>query len=231
MKQKLPYPTIAVTVDCVVFGYSTQGMKLLLIKRGIAPFMNSWALPGGFVLQNETLEDAAKRELKEEAGIENVFLEQLFTFGDIARDPRGRTISITYYALVNFNEFEKLSASTDASDAKWFNLNKLPKQLAFDHLQITQAAINRLKAKITYQPIIFELLPEKFVFSELENIYQSILETEIDRRNFRKKMLATGLVKQTKETLQGTAFRPPKLFVFDRKKYLTNQSNPFDFKF
>src|ERR1700761_3273913 len=152
---------IKVSVDAVVFGYtSKEGLLLLLIKRNIDPFKNTWALPGGLVLDDESLEAAVERELKEEAGISINYLEQLYSFGKPGRDPRNRVVSITYYGLIRPDAFE-LKASTDASDARWFNIKKLP-ELAFDHREIINTALQRLKGKLLYEPIGFELLDERF---------------------------------------------------------------------
>src|SRR5256885_5574951 len=150
------YPRAALTVDCVVFGFDEGELKVLLIERALEPFKGKWALPGGFVRVDETLDEAARRELEEEAGLRNVFLEQLYTFGAVDRDPRERVVSVAYYALVEPTKF-KLKAATDASDAQWFPVNKLPK-LAFDHADIVKAATLRLRNKVRYEPIGFELL-------------------------------------------------------------------------
>ncbi len=163
---------IKVTVDAVVFGYSREdGVSLLLIKRKYDPFKGSWAIPGGFVLDDESLEDAVARELQEETGVKINYLEQLYTFGKPDRDPRSRIVSVAYFGLVKSNQFEKLKATTDAEEAAWFNFKKLPK-LAFDHKQILKVAIDRLRGKISYQPIGFELLDKKFPFSDLEHLVQ-----------------------------------------------------------
>ncbi len=156
---------IKLSVDAVVFGYTSEdGLSLLLIKRGIEPFKGLWALPGGLVKNDESLEAAVERELKEETGISINYLEQLYTFGDPARDPRNRAVSVTYYGLVSADKFT-IMADTDASDVRWFNVKSLP-DLAFDHNQIVKTAIRRLQGKIIYEPIGFELLPKRFPFSE-----------------------------------------------------------------
>ncbi|MEY4903203.1 MAG: hypothetical protein RLZZ292_1018 [Bacteroidota bacterium] len=201
----------SLTVDCVIFGYDDEALNILLIQRGIEPFINEWALPGGFVLAHETLDEAARRELKEEAGIENMYMEQLYTFGNLDRDPRGRVVSVAYFALVKLADYQDVSADTDAKDARWFPIALLPK-LAFDHAEILEIALHRLQAKVLYEPIVFELLPEKFVFGQLEKVYEAILQRKIDRRNFRKKILATGYVIELDEVKMDVAHRPPKLF-------------------
>ncbi len=210
---------IKVAVDAVVFGYtSKEGLSVLLIKRNIQPFKNSWALPGGLVGDDESLEEAIQRELKEETGVNINYLEQLYSFGKPGRDPRNRVISITYYGLVKPEAFE-LHADTDAADVAWFNIKKLP-QLAFDHQEILSAAHERLKSKMLYQPVGFELLEEKFPFSELEKLYMAVLDRPIDRRNFKKKISKFGFLEETteKQALDG-AGRPGNLFRFNEKKY------------
>src|SRR5436190_2072232 len=154
------YPRPALTVDCIVFGFDEAELKVLLIQRELEPFRGKWALPGGFVHVDETLEDAARRELREETGVSGAFLEQLYTFGDLKRDPRERVVSVAYFALVALGQHE-LQASTDARSAAWFCGSELP-SLAFDHDRIVATAIQRLKGKVRYQPIGFELLPDKF---------------------------------------------------------------------
>src|SRR4051812_47868982 len=181
------YPRPALTTDCVVFGFDDGELKVLLIQRDIEPFKGRWALPGGFVHMDESLEDAARRELQEEAGLSGIYLEQLYTFGDIHRDPRERVVSVAYYGLVALDRYT-LKASTDARNAAWFCISELP-SLPFDHEQILHTGIARVKAKVRYQPIGFELLPQKFTLSQLQHLYEAVLERELDKRNFRKKLL------------------------------------------
>lgn len=221
---------IKVAVDAVVFGYtSKEGLSILLIKRNIKPFKDSWALPGGLVGDNESLEEAVQRELKEETGININYLEQLYSFGKPGRDPRNRVISITYYGLVKPDAFE-LHADTDAADVAWFNIKKLP-QLAFDHKEILITAHARLKSKILYQPVGFELLEEKFPFSELEKLYMAVLDRPIDRRNFKKKVVKFGFLEETteKQALNG-AGRPGNLFRFNEQKYFQLQKEGINFE-
>lgn len=219
---------IKVTVDAIVFGYNQEnGISVLLIKRKIDPYINEWALPGGFVLNNETLEEAVERELKEEAGVAIDYLEQLFTFGKPDRDPRRRIISISYFGLVKSADF-KLFASSDAAEAAWFNIYELPK-LAFDHEEILEKAITRLRAKITYEPIGFELLDSKFLFSDLEQLYMKLLDREIDRRNFKRKIMSLGLVIELPEKAPTlSAGRPANLYEFDKEKYKQLKIKGFD---
>ncbi|PZV13111.1 MAG: NUDIX hydrolase [Pseudanabaena sp.] len=223
------YPRPALTVDCVVFGLDAQQeLKVMLIQRNIPPFQGQWAIPGGFVRIEETLEAAALRELQEETGIHNVFLEQLYTFGDLNRDPRDRTVTVAYYALINLVE-QKIQATTDARVAEWFPISKIP-ELAFDHEQILQMAITRLRGKIRYEPIGFELLPKKFTLSQLQKLYETVLDRSLDKRNFRKKILSMDLLLDIGEIEQGVSHRAAKLYRFDEDKYLQLKQNGFNFE-
>ena len=213
----LTQPHIRLAVDAVVFGYMNKQLQLLLIRRNIEPFKGEWALPGGLVLESETLEEAVERELLEETGLEINYLEQLYTFGNPQRDPRNRVVSVTYFALVNPDQFG-LTASTDAAEAQWFALAKLP-NLAFDHTQIVDCAIQRLRAKLTYEPIGLNLLDPDFHFSDLERLYESILGRKIERRNFRKKFIGFGILAETTIHHSGKKGRPGTLFRFDVAKY------------
>lgn len=207
-------------VDAIVFGYSKEeGVSILLIKRKYDPYKGAWAIPGGFVLDDESLEAAVARELQEETGVEINYLEQLYTFGKPDRDPRKRILSVAYFGLVKSKQFEKLKASTDAADAAWFNYKKLPR-LAFDHKEILKMAIERLRAKIVYQPIGFELLDKKFAFSDLEHLYSTLLDRPIDRRNFKKKVMSLGILDELDEKAKSTgAGRPGNLFQFNKTTY------------
>lgn len=211
---------IQVAVDAIVFGYSKEvGVTVLLIKRKYEPYQGTWAIPGGFVHDDEALEDAVERELLEETGVRINYLEQLYTFGKPDRDPRRRILAVAYFGLVKSSEFEKLKASTDAEEAEWFNIKKLPK-LAFDHKEILRMAIERLRSKIKYQPIGFELLDKKFPFSELEHLYTTLLDRPIDRRNFKKKINHLRILDELPEKAKSTgAGRPGKLFQFNKTRY------------
>jgi 8-oxo-dGTP diphosphatase len=222
------YPRAALTVDCVVFGFDEAELKVLLIRRGLAPFKGKWALPGGFVRVEETVDDAARRELLEETGLQNVFLEQLYTFGTVDRDPRERVVSVAYYSLVKLAEHPPQGA-TDASDAAWFSAAR-PPALAFDHADILRTASERLRGKVRYEPIGFELLPQKFTLSQLQHLYEAVLEAALDKRNFRKKILAMGLLIPLKEQVRAGAHRPAQLFRFDAKKYATLKKRGFNFE-
>lgn len=209
---------IKVAVDAVVFAYKDKTLSVLLVKQKYGQNKDQWVLPGGLVKDDESLKDAVERELFEEAGIKVNYLEQLYTFGDdIHRDPRNRVISVSYFALVNPSKM-KLKSGTDAKDAQWFPLSEIPK-LPFDHNIIINKSIERIQSKLAYQPIGFELLNKQFPFSDLENLYQTILNKEIDRRNFRKKILSFGLINETDQMTQKGAGRPAKLFKFNQSKY------------
>lgn len=211
------YPRPAVTTDCVIFGFDEGELKVLLIERGIEPYIGEWALPGGFLNMDEDAEDCSRRILKKETGLENIFLEQLYTFSSVERDPRYRVISITHYALVRRLDYNAI-AGLDTTTVRWFELSEVPK-LAFDHKEILDKAIERLKGKIKYQPIGFELLPEKFTMPDLHRLYETVLQESLDRRNFRKKMLSFDLLIDTGEVQRGAQNRAPKLYCFDKHKY------------
>jgi len=204
----------------VIFTIADKSLRVLLVKRGVPPFQGQFALPGGFIRPYESIEDAALRELHEETGVRDVFLEQLFTFGDPDRDPRGHVISVAYFALI---ASEKLSivAGADAAEAAWFRTGKLP-HLAFDHRQIFDYALQRLRSKLEYSTVGFQLLPKKFTLSELQSVYEAILEKRMDKRNFRRKIALLGIVKPIKEW-RHTGRKPAQLFRFsavqaERKK-------------
>jgi 8-oxo-dGTP diphosphatase len=209
------YPRPSVTVDLVIFTIAENDLKVLLIRRGGEPFKGRWALPGGFVEIDESLEDAAARELEEEVGVRNVYLEQLYTFGDPDRDPRGRVISVAYFALVDA-EHQKIAAASDAADAAWHSVFK-PPALAFDHGKILDYAVWRLRNKIEWTTVGYELLPRKFTLSELQRVYEIILQKPVDKRNFRKKILAQGEIRELNETRADVAHRPAKLYSFKKR--------------
>jgi 8-oxo-dGTP diphosphatase len=211
------FPMFSLTVDCVVFGIDEEDLKILLIQRALEPNKGDWALPGGFVHIDETIDCAAMRELKEETSIDNVFLEQLYTFGAVDRDPRERIVSVAYLGLVNIRE-HKIKAATDAKNAKWFSIKELPK-LAFDHAEIVNTAIKRLRGKIRYQPIGFNLLPQKFTLHQLQHLYEVILSRSLDKRNFRRKILGMGFIKSTGEKEVNVTHRAAQFYSFDEKGY------------
>jgi 8-oxo-dGTP diphosphatase len=228
MNYTYEYPRPSLTVDCIIFGLDETGrLKVLLIQRAKNPFKDHWALPGGFVDMDEDLEAAALRELKEETGVENIFIEQLYTFGTPERDPRGRVVSVAYFALVNLAAHQ-LGADTDAQDVRWYPLDELP-VLAFDHALILETAINRLRGKVRYQPIGFELLPERFTLTQLQTLYQTILGKELNKRNFRTKILKMGILAEDK-MLRGVAHRPAQMYRFDPQKYEDYLQKGFNFE-
>jgi 8-oxo-dGTP diphosphatase len=220
---------IKLTVDAIIFGYviEEKDLQILLIKRKYEPFKDMWALAGGYVKEDETLEEAVLRETAEETGLtEEPYLEQLYSYGDLNRDPRGRTVSIAYYGLINTKE---LNASTDALEAKWFSINELPK-IAFDHDKMISDALTRLRNKITYQPIGFELLGEKFTIPQLHSLYQTILGKEFDRRNFIRKFKKFNILEDLDEKEKGVPNKPAKLFKFNKKKYQEKVEQGFYFE-
>ena len=228
MNYTYEYPRPSLTVDCIIFGLDETGrLKVLLIQRAKNPFKDHWALPGGFVDMDEDLEAAALRELKEETGVENIFIEQLYTFGTPGRDPRGRVVSVAYFALVNLAE-HKLGADTDAQDVRWYALDELP-VLAFDHAVILETAINRLRGKVRYQPIGFELLPDSFTLTQLQTLYETILGKALNKRNFRTKILKMGILAEDK-MLRGVAHRPAQMYKFDQQKYDDYLQKGFNFE-
>ncbi len=212
------YPRPSVTVDIVVFGYDGgKQLKMLLIRRGSDPYKGHWALPGGFVDLDEDLEQAAFRELEEETGVKDLYLEQLFTFGKPGRDPRGRVISVAYFSLVNLQDHPAVAAS-DVDKAEWFALDELP-PLAFDHNDIIQVATSRLNAKVRYQPIGFELLPDEFTLGQLQQLYETVLNVEgFNKRNFRTRILRTGILEEVGRQ-KNVAHRPAVLYRFNQETY------------
>lgn len=222
------YPHPAVTVDCVVFGLDDDDLKVMLIQRNGEPYAGKWAFPGGFMEIDESPEEAARRELEEETGIKISYLEQLYTFGDVDRDPRERVVTVVYYALVNLADHVVQSAS-DASDALWFAIDDVP-SLAFDHEKILKMACERLRGKVRYQPIGFELLPTKFPLRQLQRLYELILDRRLDKRNFRKKILAMDLLVELKEVESDVAHRAAKLYRFDKRKYKRLTKQGFNFE-
>ncbi len=206
---KSSYPKPSVTVDITVFTIKDSRLKILLIKRNLAPFQNSWALPGGFVRMDESLENAAQRELEEETGVRDVYLEQLYTFGGPNRDPRGRVITVAYMALVNSDKLD-LHPSTDASDAQWFDAYSLP-ELAFDHSSILHYALKRLRWKFEYTTVGFTMLSEKFTISQIQTLYEVVFNRKFDKRNFAKKIHSLNVL-QDEGIVENTSYRPPHLY-------------------
>jgi len=222
------YPRPAVAVDMVIFGYDTKKLRVLLIRRGIEPFFDCWALPGGFVNPDESLDDAARRELAEETGLDQIFMEQLYSFGSVDRDPRERVISVCYYALIDLLGTTPKGAS-DAAEARWFNIDDLP-TLAFDHNEILNFSLERIRGKLSYQPVGFELLPRLFTLSQLQRLYEVILGHALDKRNFRKKLMKMDLLLATDEYETNVSHRAAQFYCFDRPKYqkLVKEGFAFD---
>jgi len=222
------YPRPALTVDCIVFGLDDEELKVLLIQRKNEPFAGRWALPGGFVDVGETPEQAARRELEEETGLANVSLEQLYTFGEPNRDPREHVVSVAHYALVNVAD-TRVRAADDARQAAWFPVRK-PPPLAFDHAKILRMAHDRLQDRLRRQPVGFELLPRRFTLSQLQRVYEAILGKAIDKRNFRRRVLRTGLLVETNQTQKEVAHRAARLYRFDMRKYRRLAKQGFHFE-
>lgn len=228
MSHTYEYPRAALTVDCVVFGLDDEDLKVLLIQRDLVPFEGRWALPGGFVHVDESLEDAARRELEEETGISEVFLEQLYTVGTLGRDPRQRVVTVAYYALVKLGD-HTVQAATDARNAAWFSVDDLP-PLAFDHDGIFAMALERLRGKVRYQPIGFELLPKKFALRQLQHLYEAVLDRPLDKRNFRKKIMKMGILVDLDQIETDVAHRAARLYSFDKKRYDRMTRQGFNFE-
>ncbi len=209
------YERPALTVDVVIYTIKEGDLKVLLIQRNTEPFKDMWAIPGGFVMKGENLEFAAKRELFEETNVKDIYLEQLYTFGDPGRDPRGWVVTVAYFALIASDNI-KIIANTDAKDVQWFSAYNLPK-LAFDHEKILDLAINRLRAKLEYTTVGFQLLPKRFTLTELQRTYEIIINKVLDKRNFRKKILSLDIVTPLEEFKREGNHRPARLYTFANK--------------
>lgn len=223
---KYPHPSI--TTDCVVFGYDVkEGLSLLLIERKAEPFKGRWAFPGGFMHIDEDAETCARRELQEETALTAAVLEQLGCYSDVNRDPRERVVTIAYYGIIKKS---KVVGGDDAKDAKWFPLNEIP-TLAFDHDRILRDAINKLKEKIHFEPIGFELLPDVFTMPQLQELYESILNVKFDRRNFANKILKLGLLEEFGERPKNQGTRIPIKYTFNKENYNKLKSSGFRLEF
>lgn len=210
------YERPSVTVDVVILTLRAGKLEVLLVKRKHWPFEGLWAIPGGFVNPDESLEAAARRELKEETGVTTVYLEQLYTFGDPGRDPRTRVITVVYYALLRSDRL-RINAADDAAEAAWFPLFALPERLAFDHQKILTYTLQRLQGKLEYTTIGYQLLPKEFTLSELQEVYEAILNRDLDKRNFRKKVLQFGILERAEGTRRVGQHRPAQLYRFSPK--------------
>lgn len=213
------YPRPAVCTDCVIFSFDGKTLNVLLIERKHEPFQGKWAFPGGFLDMDETTHACAKRELEEETGLKNIEIEQLYTFSDIERDPRGRIISVVYFALVNTADYKPIAAD-DANKAQWFKIDEMP-SLAFDHDLVLDVAIKKLKSKARFFPIGIDLFKNAFSLDELRALYEAILSLKIDNKTFQLKMLNSGLlIKENKNQ---------ELFIFDKDEYNELTKSGFDF--
>jgi len=221
------YPHPSVTTDCVIFGFDGIDLKVLLIERGVEPYKGQWAFPGGFLRMDETAEEGAARELKEETGLSSVFIEQLQAFSGVNRDPRERVITIAFFAVVKISE---VKADDDASNAQWFSIKSIP-TLAFDHETILRKAYSNLKEKLYFEPIGFELLPEQFSMTELQNLYEAILEVKFDRRNFYKKIIKLDLLSPVNPAQERKSNRVPILYKFNPEKYQELKRKGFRLEF
>ena len=222
-----PFPRPSVTTDCVIFGYDGKDLKLLLVERGIPPFKGMWALPGGYLQMDEDAIDGAKRELFEETGLRDAYIEQFRTFSAVDRDPRGRVITIAHLALVRISE---VKGGDDAAKAQWFPLKDVP-QLAFDHDMILREAMKALRQKIHFEPVGFELLPAVFTMPQLQHLYESILDVRFDRRNFASKMLHLGILEDTGYRQAGAPSRVPATYRFNKDRYDALKSKGFRLEF
>jgi len=214
-----------VAVDCIIFGFHEGRIKLLLIKRDFEPHRGAWSLMGGFVGRDESVDKAASRILEELTGLKDIFLEQLYAYGDLDRDAAARVISIAYYALINIDHYE------EKPGAKWFAFDEIP-TLVFDHNIMVQKALRRLKRKTIIQPIGFELLPEKFTLTQLQSLYEAIHQQSLDKRNFRKNILSMHVLERLNEKDKNNSKRGAFLYKFDKEKYdaMVEKGNSFEFK-
>lgn len=227
LKYHYKYPHPSVTTDCVIFGFDGTRLNVLLVERGVEPFKGSWAFPGGFVKMDESCEDGARRELKEETGLEDAVVEQFHTFSDPKRDPRERVITIAYYALVRLQD---VCGDDDAVRAQWFPIDEVP-QLAFDHDLILRVALKTLRERIHFEPIGFDLLPAKFTMKELQKLYEAVLDVKFDRANFAKKMLHLEVLNRLDETVWPTSKREAALYSFNPERYQEMKQKGFRLEF
>ena len=228
-KSKLPKLHSDFSIDCVIFGFDDGELKILLIERNEAPF-NGWkAIPGNLVYDNENIDQAAERILYELTGLKNVYLEQFQTFGDINRHPQGRVITVAYYSIIKRTDSGLHPVTSFAKKAFWWPTDSIPK-LSFDHNKIVERALEQIKHKISFEPIGFELLPPKFTLTQLQHVYESILQKQIDKRNFRKKILSFGFLKEYAKKQTGVSHRAAKLYRFDKNKYELLRKKGFSFE-
>jgi 8-oxo-dGTP diphosphatase len=208
---------LALTADVVIFNLADEALKVLLVCRAYPPFKGQWAIPGGFVKASESIDDAARRELEEETGVSDVYLEQLYTFGAPDRDPRGRVITVAYFALVAGEVPTR--AGDDAAAAAWHSVYALP-PLAFDHAEILKYALQRLRYKLEYTSVGFELLPNEFTLTELQTAYEIVLGEKLDKRNFRRRILEAGVLTETNKYRAEGQGRPAQLYRYRKNAVL-----------
>lgn len=220
--------SFGMSVDCAVFGYSREGLKILLIKRGAEPFKDYWALPGDLVYPNEDLESAVQRVLKALTGISKLYMDQAATFGEVNRHPLGRVITVGYFSLINIDQYN-LKASSWAKTAEWVPISEIP-NLAFDHSKIVESSLRRIRNRMRIQPIGFNLLPKKFTFNDIQKLYEDLFGVNFDRANFRKKIRKMKFLQPLDEIETNVAHRPAKLFKFDQKRYNSLSKKGFTFE-
>lgn len=216
------------SIDCAVFGYDREGLKILLIKRGTEPFKDYWAIPGDLVYPKEDLEAAVQRVLKALTGISDLYMDQASTFGEVSRHPLGRVITVGYFALINIARYN-LKASSWATNAKWVSINEIP-NLAFDHDKIVESSLERIRKRMRIQPIGFNLLPKKFTLNDIQKLYEDLLGTQFDKANFRKKIQKMKLLQPLKELESNVAHRPAKLYKFNQRRYNSLINKGFNFE-
>lgn len=214
-------------VDCIIFGFDDEDLKILLIKRDFEPEKGKWSLMGGFMKKNETFDNAANRVLNKLTGFHDIYMEQLYTFSEIDRDPVARTISVAYFALINIKDHDE--ELIEQYSAKWFSVNNIP-HLIFDHNQMVEKAIRRLRRRTSNKPIGFDLLPEKFTMRQLQKLYESILDEKLDKRNFINKINSLKILVKLDEKDKSTSRKGSYLYMFDKEKYEAKVMNGFTFK-
>jgi 8-oxo-dGTP diphosphatase len=226
IKKYKSHDRILLAVDCIIFGFDGKHMKALLIKRGFEPEKGKWSLMGGFVGENENVDDAASRVLKQLTGLTNIYMEQLYCFGDTNRDTAGRVVSVAYFALINITDYNE--QINTGHETHWFSLDKIP-PLIFDHKQMLKKAKDTLIEKVSNHPIGFELLPNKFTLPQLQNLYEAIYETPLDKRNFTRKILSINVLKKLKEKEKESSRKGAFYYVFDKATYAKLQHEGIKF--
>lgn len=228
MSHKLKDVIKNLSIDCVIFGFENSSLEILLIKRARNPFEGKWALPGGFIKKEEKVKDAANRILHETTGIENIYMEEYGVFDEIDRFPLWRVFTIAHFALISPEDY-LLSTGVDTKEVKWFKLDQLPK-LPFDHELLLKEALNKLRTRVRYRPIGFELLPKKFTLPQLQKLYEVVLDKKLDKRNFRKKLFSMNLLTKTKEMDPNNKRRAAVLYKFEKNIYNKLKKNGFIFE-